>query len=223
MKLFACTLVLGLLIVAMPMAASASDAAAKTEWADLIPKHAPAENPFAALSDADKADLRLLARERDSTRMGMKLTEEALAATSAAGQRLQARKIDADKLLAERERLVRERDQAAKGVVPELAGKALSLAGYMLPLEYKGDKVSEFLLVPWVGACIHTPPPPPNQVVYVKPAEPVEAKGPFTPVWISGKFQVQNSQRNLQWMDGVAPVDTSYSMIGAEIRPFQKP
>ena len=51
---------------------------------------------------------------------------------------------------------------------PALDGKTIRIPGYVLPLEFSGSKVTEFLLVPWVGACIHTPPPEPNQIVYVK-------------------------------------------------------
>ena len=51
------------------------------------------------------------------------------------------------------------------------------MPGYLLPLEFSGKLVSEFLLVPWVGACIHTPPPPPNQIVHVKTDKPIELAG----------------------------------------------
>jgi imidazolonepropionase-like amidohydrolase len=64
------------------------------------------------------------------------------------------------------------------------------MPGYALPLEYDGKNVTEFLLVPWVGACIHTPPPPPNQIVYAKAAQPFPAKNRFAPVWIEGRLQI---------------------------------
>ncbi len=46
--------------------------------------------------------------------------------------------------------------------------KLVSVPGFMVPLEDDADQVSEFLLVPFAGACIHVPPPPPNQMIYVK-------------------------------------------------------
>ena len=49
----------------------------------------------------------------------------------------------------------------------ELDGKRVRLPGYMTPLDFENSEVSEFLLVPYVGACIHVPPPPSNQIVYV--------------------------------------------------------
>jgi hypothetical protein len=226
MKTLLPALALSLLAFAWPACHSAgADATpSRIEWSDLQPKRTPpADNPFASLTDADRADLRLLARERDGSRLGIPLSDAAKAETTAAAKRLQDRKIDAAKLLAERERLARERELQTKGAVQELSGKPVMLAGYMLPLDYKGDKVSEFLLVPWVGACIHTPPPPPNQIVHVKPAEPVEAKGSFAPVWISGTLVVQAGRRSLQMSDGSAPVDSGYSMSGAAVRPYEKP
>lgn len=52
-------------------------------------------------------------------------------------------------------------------VVAALHGKLVKLPGYVIPLEGDGKNVKEFLLVPYFGACIHTPPPPSNQIVYV--------------------------------------------------------
>ncbi len=206
----------------MPAAAAAADVALRLEWTDLAPKRAPAENPFASMSEEDKNDLRLVARSHDSKRMGLTLSEEAQANADKAAARLRERKIDAVQLLTERDKIIAQREMSARSVVPELNGKTVSLAGYMLPLEFKGELVSEFLLVPWVGACIHTPPPPSNQVVYVKPAKPVEAKGRFAPIRITGPMQTQGGQRNLSLVDGAAAVDTSYTMIGADVRPFVK-
>ena len=59
-------------------------------------------------------------------------------------------------------------------VVDELDGQFVSLAGFVVPLDYSGrDRLTGFLLVPYFGACIHFPPPPPNQIVYVTSEEPV--------------------------------------------------
>ena len=59
--------------------------------------------------------------------------------------------------------------QANRGrLVEELNGKQVRIAGYLLPTEFSGDRVVEFLLVPTAGACVHTPPPPLNQLVHVR-------------------------------------------------------
>lgn len=57
-------------------------------------------------------------------------------------------------------------------VVPELDGADVTIAGFVVPLNLTEDnRVDEFLLVPYFGACVHVPPPPPNQVIYVTAAE----------------------------------------------------
>ena len=51
------------------------------------------------------------------------------------------------------------------GIVEEYNGKQVKLPGFVVPLEYSDKgRVKEFLLVPYFGACIHYPPPPPNQI-----------------------------------------------------------
>jgi hypothetical protein len=63
-----------------------------------------------------------------------------------------------------------------------------------LPLEFAEGKVTEFLLVPFVGACIHTPPPPPNQIIHVKVESGFRSKGMFEPVWVDGVIKAEQSR-----------------------------
>ncbi len=76
-------------------------------------------------------------------------------------------------------------------LVEALDGKRVKIGGYVVPLDFDATKVKEFLLVPFVGACIHVPPPPPNQLVYVKSEAGFEVKGSFDPVWVTGKMQTK--------------------------------
>ena len=72
-------------------------------------------------------------------------------------------------------------------IVPEMDGKQIRIPGFIVPLEFNEDKtVSQFFLVPFFGACIHVPPPPPNQVIHVTSADGVELENLYTPHWISG-------------------------------------
>ncbi len=53
-------------------------------------------------------------------------------------------------------------------VVKSLDGQQVKLPGYIVPLEVNEEgRTTEFLLVPYYGACIHVPPPPPNQIVHI--------------------------------------------------------
>ena len=84
--------------------------------------------------------------------------------------------------------------QASAGppaVVETLDGKRVKLGGYVVPLDFDATKVKEFLLVPFVGACIHVPPPPANQLVYVRSEQGFDVKGSFDPVWVTGKMQTK--------------------------------
>ena len=70
--------------------------------------------------------------------------------------------------------------------VAAMDGAAVKLPGYVVPLETVDGGLTEFLLVPYFGACIHTPPPPANQIVYVKPDKPVPGFRSMDTVWVSG-------------------------------------
>lgn len=71
-------------------------------------------------------------------------------------------------------------------VVTELSGKEISLVGYVVPLSHDDKAIYEFLLVPFFGACIHVPPPPANQMVYVLPKYPLLIKESWDPIVING-------------------------------------
>ena len=71
---------------------------------------------------------------------------------------------------------------------PEMNGVEVKIPGFIVPLEESKGEVTEFLLVPYFGACIHTPPPPANQIVHVRPRQGAKFRAMDT-VWITGKLQ----------------------------------
>ena len=74
--------------------------------------------------------------------------------------------------------------------IKQLAGTTVTIAGFMVPLDGNKDGIREFLLVPAQGQCIHLPPPPPNQMVYVR----MTKKGlehSWEPVIVKGKFLIK--------------------------------
>jgi uncharacterized protein len=75
-------------------------------------------------------------------------------------------------------------------VVATLNGKRVHIGGYVVPLDFDATRVKEFLLVPYVGACIHVPPPPANQIIYVKAEQGFDVRGSFDPVWVTGALKV---------------------------------
>jgi hypothetical protein len=68
-------------------------------------------------------------------------------------------------------------DQAP--VETALNGQRVRIAGFVVPLERKGEQILEFLLVPYFGACIHVPPPPANQIIHVVPKSPSPECAPW--------------------------------------------
>ena len=73
----------------------------------------------------------------------------------------------------------------------ELDGKRVRLPGYMTPLDFESSEVSEFLLVPYVGACVHVPPPPANQIVYVTMTGTVPVLDMWEPLVAEGTLRAQ--------------------------------
>jgi hypothetical protein len=63
---------------------------------------------------------------------------------------------------------------------------AVRVPGYVVPLEENKDGLTEFLLVPYYGACIHTPPPPANQIIHIAPVTPAKNFKSMDTVWVSG-------------------------------------
>ncbi len=77
-------------------------------------------------------------------------------------------------------------------VVQELNGELVRIPGFVLPFEYESTgKITEFLLVPYFGACIHVPPPPPNQMVYVKSKKPVDIGKVWDAVYVTGILRTE--------------------------------
>ena len=76
---------------------------------------------------------------------------------------------------------------------PSLDGARVRLPGYLVPLEETAAGHTEFLLVPYFGACIHTPPPPANQIVMVVPAKPAVGFRSMDAVWVNGVLKVSRS------------------------------
>ncbi|MET0351399.1 MAG: DUF3299 domain-containing protein [Rhizobacter sp.] len=72
---------------------------------------------------------------------------------------------------------------------PALQGRAVRIPGYVVPLDPRAKGLTEFLLVPYFGACIHSPPPPANQVIHVQSAKPLALRAMDT-VWVAGTLDV---------------------------------
>ncbi len=79
-----------------------------------------------------------------------------------------------------------------------LEGSNIKIPGFVVPLDVgKDGLVTEFFLVPYFGACIHVPPPPPNQIVYVRMAKGVALDSIYEAYWITGRMKTTNKTTRL--------------------------
>ncbi|MDF0596521.1 DUF3299 domain-containing protein [Psychromarinibacter halotolerans] len=103
----------------------------------------------------------------------------------------------------------------ASGIRTDLNGKIVKLSGFIVPLDYEGTGVSVFMLVPYVGACIHVPPPPANQLVLVTTTDqPYESDGLFEPVTVTGMFGAAATSTQLAEIGYAISADTVEAYAG---------
>lgn len=100
----------------------------------------------------------------------------------------------------------------SKGVRSDWNGQIVRLPGFIVPIDYTGSGVTAFILVPFVGACVHVPPPPANQLVFVTTQDPYESSGMFEPVNVIGMFGVSSLSTQL--------ADIAYALSADRIEPF---
>lgn len=98
-------------------------------------------------------------------------------------------------------------------VVGALNNQRVRLPGFVVPMDFAGTKVTEFLLVPYVGACIHVPPPPSNQIVYVKSETAYTINELFDPVWVTGTLKTETFLNELG--------DAGYTLQASAIEVYE--
>ena len=186
-------------------------------WDNLVPAHLLAEDPLANLTE-DQLDLVVwVINTLDSLPPRGPDNEEFYREVDEAIPQLKKAGINISELMAKRKIL-------QTSIVEALNGQRVRIPGYLLPLEVSAAKVTEFLLVPYVGACIHVPPPPPNQIIYVKldQNKGYKSKNLYEPIWVTGIITAKSMMKNLYLVDGSAGVDIGYSMQANSIEPYKE-
>jgi hypothetical protein len=97
---------------------------------------------------------------------------------------------------------------------PAVDGRAMKIPGFVVPLDFEAEKLDEFFLVPFFGACIHVPPPPPNQIILVRSRRPLEGVGTMDVVWTYGHIKAEKVDTDL----GKA----GYSMAADRVEVYQE-
>lgn len=101
----------------------------------------------------------------------------------------------------------------SSGVRSEWNGQVVRLPGFVVPIDFSGTGVTAFILVPFVGACVHVPPPPANQLVFVTTETPFESTGLYEPVNVIGVIGVSSISTHL--------AQVGYSLTADKIEPYK--
>jgi len=101
----------------------------------------------------------------------------------------------------------------SSGVRSDWNGQVVQMRGFVVPIDFDGTAVTAFILVPYVGACVHVPPPPANQLVFVTTSTPYESEGLFAPVLVTGMFGVSSISTEL--------AQIGYALSADRIEPFR--
>jgi hypothetical protein len=100
----------------------------------------------------------------------------------------------------------------AKGELAKILGKEITMKGFMMPLDYDSKAVVEFLFMPYVPACMHVPPPPPNQLVLVKMKKGTTVTPSFYPIELTGKLS----------LDANKDLESSFKMDGIKLKELKQ-
>lgn len=168
MAVFSCSVVRGLcagsvlLVLLMPVSGiCAADDYRAVEFADLLPDedYQALSNPPAALAQIEEGSA----------------ADQAAAAVGQEPAGSPAPQSEWDRAL------------QSTTVRPEFNNQKIRIPGFVVPLEFDDDQVvTEFFLVPYYGACIHLPPPPPNQLILVQSKSGVRMETIYDPYWVEG-------------------------------------
>ncbi len=101
----------------------------------------------------------------------------------------------------------------SSGVRTDWNGRIIRMSGFIVPLDFSGAGVTDFLLVPYVGACIHVPPPPANQIVLVTAQQPYDSGGLFEAIIVTGTFSTVSMSTEL--------ADVGYALSAETITAFR--
>jgi uncharacterized protein len=214
-----------LLTCLLPLSSSAqSEAIRKIEWGQLLPKLEPLKDPLAVLTQDQRFDIETIQWARGLSKKERHHPDNRQAAKDAEGYEKSFKKagLDVAKLLSNHAQFKQSVAKRQKIVNTGLNGRLVRLAGYLLPLEFSDKGVRDFLLVPYLGACIHVPPPPANQIVLVQLSKKFKVVDLFTPAWVVGKLETKASSKTLSFVDGSADIPVGYHINRGSVEIYRQ-
>jgi|TARA_B100001964_G_scaffold35100_1_gene37625 hypothetical protein len=191
-------------------------------WRDLVPKLEPHVNPLRKIDIKLRFDIEYLASIRYWIKTGqISEVDTEYEQGVELEHKFKSNNVDFEPLVTQYNAYLDEIDRRSKLVVEALDGQLVKIPGYALPLETSATAITEFLLVPSIGACIHTPVPPSNQMVFVKLNQSYQTKRLYDPVWITGRIKLEQNKKAVVYNDGESGVESSYTLTGVKIEPYK--
>ena len=190
-------------------------------WDKLRPTMVLEDDPFVTLNQNQLFDLATIARFNEAAQQeNFSASQEAFEEIKLTKQRLADQGVDVEYLFEMREIIRQQREEFSTKPNATVLNKMSRIPGFITPVEFNGTMVTKFFLVPTAGACIHTPPPPPNQIVLIDYPNGIELVSLATPVWVEGKLISQSVTADVDYSDGTAGVEAIYSMHAEEVELY---
>ncbi|EDP57105.1 DUF3299 domain-containing protein [Vibrio sp. AND4] len=207
------------LLAGLVLLASSNVSADQLSWNQLLPVNVPQiEDPFLKLTDKQLYELGSLSIYRDS----QSLSEQQKKSMKELEDSLKADGLDIEWLFSKRKEITEYRHKLGSMPNKTLTEDNYEIPGFITPVEFDGDVVTKFFLVPSMGACIHTPPPPANQIVLVDYPKGLKLTSLYDPVWVKGDLHVKKTKADVSYSDGASNVETVYQMDEVSIRPYHR-
>ncbi len=206
------------LLASLLVFAASNVSADQLSWDQLLPVNVPKiEDPFATLTDEQRFELVSLAKYR----LSENLNEDQRQIMAGIEQRLEVDGLDVEWLFSKGEEIANYRRQLASLPNETLKEETYEIPGFVTPVEFSDDVVTKFFLVPTVGACIHTPPPPANQIVLVSYPKGLKLNSLNDPIWVKGDLKIKKAKADVIYSDGATDVETIYQMTNVSVRPYR--
>ncbi|WP_047044251.1 DUF3299 domain-containing protein [Vibrio mexicanus] len=205
------------IIFLLSVVLSSSALANKLTWSDLQPKLPAIEDPFLLLSDEQLFELGTLARLAQVET----LSSEQLDTQKEINAKLSAEGLDVKWLFSKRQEIMDYRRNRATLPNQAISGGEFKIPGFIAPVEFDDERITKFFLVPTSGACVHTPPPPANQIVLVDFPEGMTITSLYQPIWVEGVLEVEKKVADVTYVDGAMDVETVYTMKAIEVTDYQ--
>nr|WP_321249687.1 DUF3299 domain-containing protein [uncultured Ruegeria sp.] len=209
-----------MLILTLLGSASLAGPARPVDWSDLGNNLSSQKNPYYGLT-ADEARLvGVLVHTEKMREAGKALSPRVLQGEKIALSALESVGIDGAAKVADVAAFGGMMESSRNDLNDSLLGQSIEISGFVLPLSFTDTKITEFVLVPFAGACVHTPPPSRNQMIVVNYPEGFLVNGLFQAVAISGQLARGDTVRSVGFSDGVSSLDIGYHMEAASVDPI---